>query len=156
MLKNPFGIQSLLTIIVGEGKYAMGQNKRSPIALLFLLGTLAMAGCSSQCLLMRSEYYDVTGRAFSPKTQDQDILILREKPAQAFTKTGVVKVEAPWGTKDDAIEAEMKRRAREAGADALIDFTREEKRDNKVVFCGKVFDTKRSITAKAAAIVYSK
>jgi hypothetical protein len=124
-------------------------------ALLALLLILGAASCSSRCVLIRSEYYDVTGKALTPKPESQDIPILTQAPGRPYVRIGVIKVEAPWGTSDAAIDAEMKGRARLAGADALVGVTHEENKNEQVVFCGKVFNTRKSIVARGAAIVYT-
>ena len=124
-------------------------------ALLAFLLAAGAAGCSTQCVLMHSECYDVTGKAFAPKPDSQEIPVLDKMPERPSLQIGVVKVEAPWGTTDAAIKAEMLNRARRAGADALVVSGKEENKDNKVVFCGKVFDTRKSVVAQGLMIVYT-
>jgi hypothetical protein len=134
----------------------MTQGKTKVIsALSALLLIMCAAGCSSRCVLIRSECYDVTGKVFAPKLDSEDIPILTKNPERPAMEIGVVKVEAPWGTGDEAIMAEMKSRARRAGADALVVTEQEQAKDNKIVFCGKVFDTKKSIEARGVMIVYA-
>ena len=117
--------------------------------------TLGAVGCSTRCVVIRSECYDVTGKAFAPKPETADIPILANAPQRPYAEIGVVKVEAPRGTSQAAIDNEMKSRARQAGSDALIAAGQEDSADNKVVFCGKVFDTKKSVTARGVMIAYT-
>ena len=104
---------------------------------------------------MRSEYFDVTGRVFTPKDPQQPIEIITEKVTKPYVEIGTVKVMAPLGTSKEAINEEMKRRARNAGADALIDVQIGEDVSNKVVLCGKLLSTNRNITSIGKAIVFT-
>ena len=124
------------------------------ISGLFFVVVLFAPGCT-HCVLIHSEYYDVTGKSFAPKSDNLDIPILVQAPDKPFSEIGVVRVVAPWGTSDAAINAELKHRAREAGADALLNVSRDEDKNNQMVFCGKVFATKKSIFARGSAIVYT-
>jgi hypothetical protein len=122
------------------------------IAILLLLGA---SSCVSQCVLMHSEFYDVTGKMLTPKPESQDVPVLSKTPDRPFVEIGEVIVEAPLGTSAAVINAEMMGRARQAGADAVVEAANEENKDNKVLFCGKLFDTKKSVTARGTAIVYA-
>jgi hypothetical protein len=121
------------------------------LAALFLLG-----GCVSHCLLMHSEYFDVTGKVFASKPEDAPIKIYlpTENLNRPYAEIGRVKVVAARGTSREAMNEEMIRRARHAGADALIDAQYGEDKSGDFVFCGKVFTTKRNMNAVARAVVF--
>jgi hypothetical protein len=114
-----------------------------------------LAGCS-HCLLLRSEYVDVTGRVHVPRSPDADLPILEKAPETPYQNIGWVKVLAEPEMSREAVIAEMKRRALMAGADALIDLQIEENTSSKFVFCGRVFSTTKHLTAQATAIVFPK
>jgi hypothetical protein len=128
--------------------------KNIKIMVLCLLFFSFCAGCS-QCILIRSEYYDITGKVLTPKAADQDIPILKEKPDRPYEEIGVVRVLAKYGTSQEAVNEEMKKRARNAGADALFDVQVGEDKSNDVVLCGKVLSSKRNISAAGRAIVFT-
>jgi hypothetical protein len=115
---------------------------------------LLLSACTT-CVLMRSEYYDITGKVFTPKTPDQEITIYKEPVNRPFTEIGFVKVLARYGTSHQAIDAQMKKRAREAGADALIDVQYGEDKANNVKMCGMIGSTRRNISASGRAIVFT-
>lgn len=122
--------------------------------LIFIAGLLFfMVGCA-QCLLLRSEYYDVTGRVIAPKPEGTDIPILSAPPQTSYQEIGVVRVLARRGISREAIDRELKRRARSAGADALIGAQYGEDTSNKAILCGKIFSTNHNQSAAARAIVY--
>jgi len=125
--------------------------KRIIIPLFLLL--VFLAGCS-KCVLIRSEYYDVTGKILTPKPDTQEIQILTDKIDKPYQEIGAVKVLAPWGTSRKAIDAELKRRGREGGADALIDVVYGEDRSNDIVLCGKLVATRRNVSATARAVIF--
>ena len=109
------------------------------------------------CTLIKSEYYDVTGKVLAPKEPDQEILLLaeNEKLDKPYQEIGMVKVIARWGTNKEALNAEMKKRARQAGADALIGVQYGEDRTNDVIFCGKLLATKRNQSATGKAVIFT-
>ncbi|MFH0876938.1 MAG: hypothetical protein V1863_01765 [Candidatus Omnitrophota bacterium] len=123
--------------------------------LSFILIVSFLAGCS-QCLLIRSEYYDITGQVLSPKSSTREISIYTESPQQPYKEIGVVKVLAHLGTTREAMEEELKKRARAGGADALIDVKYGEDTVNEVRFCGRIFSSKRNASATAKAIVFTE
>jgi hypothetical protein len=98
----------------------------------------------------------VTGRIHVPLSEDADIPILEKAPETSYQRIGWVKVLAQPGMSREAIIAEMKRRTRMAGADALIELQVEENTSSKFVFCGRVFSTKKHVTAQATAIAFPK
>lgn len=114
-----------------------------------------LAGCS-QCLIIRSEYYDVTGKVLPPKSTTREIPIYTEPPQRAFEEIGVVKVLAQKSMTREAINEELKKRARAGGADALIDVRYGEDTSNELRLCGKVFSSKRNASAVAKAIVFKE
>jgi hypothetical protein len=105
--------------------------------------------------LIRSEYYDVTGKVYVAKGEDAEMPFLAQKPDRPYAVIGTVKVMAQPGTPEAAVNEELKKRARAAGADALMDVVRGEDTKNTLEFCGKVFSTKKNISARATAIVYT-
>lgn len=121
--------------------------------IIFLF--VVLAGCS-RCILMRSEYYDITGSILTPKEADAVLEIY--KPGQeirgSYAEIGAVKVMAPYGTTPEAFDLEIIKRARAAGADAVIDVQYLEDKENKLSLCGKLFATKRNMTATGKAIVF--
>ena len=118
-----------------------------------LVFVFLFSGCT-KCLLMRSEYFDITGKVFAPKPADGEMPILAAPPDREFTKIGTVRAWARYGTDPEVIRGELKRRALLAGADALIEVQIAEDERADLVFCGKIFTTKRNISGKASAIVY--
>jgi hypothetical protein len=122
---------------------------------IFYLLFSVLNGCA-RCVLMRSEYYDMTGRAFTAKTEDAEIPIYKadEKTDRPWMEIGVVKVIAQPKTADEALEEELKKRARLAGADALVDAQIKEDTGNKTWFCGRLMSTKRNKSATAKAVVF--
>jgi len=105
---------------------------------------------------MRSEYFDITGKVFVPKPAGAEIPFLVVPPDKEFTKIGTVRAWARYGTSPDVIKEELRRRARLAGADALMDLDIGEDKKADLVFCGKIFSTKRNICGQAVAIVYGQ
>jgi len=125
--------------------------KRAFVIPFFIL---ILAGCT-QCYLMRSEYYDITGKVIPPKPEGAAIDILAQAPDRPYQEIGVVKVMARWGTSKEAINNELKKRARDAGADALIGVQYGEDTSNTLPLCGKLINTKRNISAAAKAIIFT-
>ena len=121
---------------------------------LFLL-VLFLTGCFPKCVLIRSEYYDITGKVLTPKTPDQKIEILTGTVDRPYVEIGMVRVLARWGTSKEAINKELMRRARDAGADALTEVEYGEDRSNDVILCGKLVSTKRNISAVGKTIVFT-
>ena len=119
-----------------------------------ILAVLFLAGCS-QCIVMRSEYYDITGKVLTSKPETEEVLILTEKPNRPYQEIGLVKVLARWGTSHEAMNTELKKRARAAGADALMDVQYGEDRSNDLILCGKLVATRRNASAVAKTIVFT-
>ena len=114
-----------------------------------------LAGCASKCVLIRSEYFDITAKVMKPKPADERIEIFTGKPNRPYVEVGMVKILARYGTSREAINAEMIRRAREAGADALTEATYGEDKSNDVVLCGKLITTKRNVTGVAKTVIFT-
>ncbi len=123
-------------------------------ALSFLFSVLN--GCA-QCTLMRSEYYDMTGQVFTPKAADAEIPIYEagQDVGHPYREIGVVKVTAQPKTSRQEAEEELRKRARLAGADALIDMKFQEDKENKTWFCGRLMSTKHNVAASARAVVFT-
>ena len=119
-----------------------------------ILAVLFLAGCS-QCIVMRSEYYDITGKVLTSKPETEEVLILTEKPNKPYQEIGLVKVLARWGTSHEAMNTELKKRARAAGADALMDVQYGEDRSNDLILCGKLVATRRNASAVAKTIIFT-
>ena len=119
-----------------------------------ILAVLFLAGCS-QCIVMRSEYYDITGKVLTSKPETEEMLILTEKPNRPYQEIGLVKVLARWGTSHEAMNTELKKRARAAGADALMDVQYGEDRSNDLILCGKLVATRRNASAVAKTIIFT-
>ena len=119
-----------------------------------ILAVLFLAGCS-QCIVMRSEYYDITGKVLTSKPDTEEIQILTEKPNRPYQEIGLVKVLARWSTSHEAMNTELKKRARAAGADALMDVQYGEDRSNDLILCGKLVATRRNASAVAKTIVFT-
>ncbi len=105
---------------------------------------------------MSSEYFDITGKVFAPKPAESEMPILLAPPDREFMKIGTVRAWARYGTDPEVIKEELKRRALLAGADALMEVQIAEDEKADLVFCGKIFTTKRNISGKASAIVYQE
>jgi len=121
-----------------------------------LVFSIMASGCA-KCMLMRSEYYDMTGQVFAPKAADAEIPIY-EAGRQIdcpYTEIGVVKVVAQPKTGRQEIEEELRKRARLAGADALIDMNFQEDKENKAWFCGRLMSTRHNAAAAARAIIFT-
>lgn len=121
----------------------------------FSLFFFILTGCST-CILIQSEYYDVTGKVLVPKCEQEEIPFFTEtvKPDKPYREIGMVKVLARWGTPQTALNAELKKRARQAGADALMDVQYGEDKANDLVLCGKLVATKRNQSAIGKAIIF--
>lgn len=122
--------------------------------IVFFIAVSVLMGCS-KCIIIRSEYYDITGKVLAPKAADQDILIFTDQGTRPYVEIGVVKVLAHWGTSREAINEELKKRARLAGADALIEVQYGEDTSNNLVLCGKILSTKRNMSAAGKAIIFT-
>lgn len=127
---------------------------KKQILVGFLLLSV-LAGCAS-CILVRSEYYDLTGKVVEPKDDTREIVLLKAAPNKPFEEIGVVKVMARWGTPQEAMDKEIKRRAKEAGADAVMDVGYGEDKENTLPFCGKIGSTKRNKIARGKAIIFKE
>ncbi len=121
-----------------------------------LISIALFAGCASKCILIRSEYFDITGRVFSAKASPEDVQILAEPTPKSYKQIGVVKVLARYGTKKETINKELKKRAAQAGADAIIEVQYGEDRQNDSLMCGLFGSTKRNISAVGKAVVFTK
>jgi hypothetical protein len=132
-------------------------SKKALVFFMVLL-CLAITGCTQECILLHSEYYDITGKVLTPKGDQEDMPIFEagQKIDKPCSEIGVVKVVARWGTKKDILSAELKKRARQAGADALVEAVYGEDKTNDLVFCGKVLSTKRNSSASAKAVIFTK
>lgn len=124
--------------------------------VFWLLAVVVLCSGCTRCLVMRSEYFDITGKVFVPKSEDSDVPILEAPPEREFVRIGTVRAWARSGTAPEAIREELKRRGRLAGADALMEVEIGEDEQADFVFCGKVFTTKRHTTGRATAIVYKE
>jgi len=124
------------------------------ILIVFVGVVLFLAGCS-QCILMRSEYYDITGKVLAPKAGTQEIPVYAGKIDRPYVVVGAIKVIAQKGTSEEAVNEELKKRARMAGADALADVAYGEDKSNDLHLCGKVFASKRNMTASAKTIIFT-
>ena len=118
---------------------------------------VCLAGCTTTCILMKSEYYDITGSVLAPKEPAQEILMFSEgdMPKEPYQEIGKVNVMAKWGTTKEAMIQEMKKRARQAGADALMDVQFGEDKTNDIIFCGRLLSTKRNQVASGKAVIFT-
>ncbi|HAJ56998.1 MAG TPA: hypothetical protein DCL35_04435 [Candidatus Omnitrophica bacterium] len=116
---------------------------------------MAIAGCS-KCVLLRSEYYDITGSVVAPKPEDAviDIYMHGQEVGRPYAEIGAVKVMAQHGISKTALNKELKRRGSAAGADAVVDVLYIEDKGNDLALCGKLFATKRNMTATGKAVVF--
>lgn len=121
--------------------------------LMMVLSVLFLLGCT-QCILMHSEYYDITGKVLEPKPPEQEIPIFTGEADRPCQEIGLVKVLARWGTTREAMNAELKKRARAAGADALVNAQYGEDRSNDLILCGKLVATRRNASAVARTVVF--
>lgn len=121
------------------------------ISLVFCV--FVLAGCA-QCLTSRSEYYDVSGKIFKPKASSQEVEIFSEKPDKPYEEIGFIKVLARYGTSKKVMDQQMKVRAANAGADAIIEVQYGEDKLNEVLLCGKLTSTKRNVVTIGKAIVF--
>jgi hypothetical protein len=117
---------------------------------------MAITGCS-RCLLVHSEYYDITGSVLTPKSEDVPIEIYAEgqEVGRPYFEIGSVKVMAQHGTSKEAFNKELIKRARAAGADAIIDIQYIEDKGNDMPLCGKLLSTKRNMTATGKTVVFT-
>ncbi len=142
----------------GSGIVLSFRSFGSFVFLFSALGFLfsAMNGCA-KCMLMRSEYYDMTGQVFAPKAADAEIPIYEagQPIDRPYTEIGVVKVVAQPKTGRQEIDEELRKRARLAGADALIDMNFQEDKENKAWFCGRLMSTRHNAAAAARAVIFT-
>lgn len=124
--------------------------------LIFSILLVCLAGCTTTCTLIKSEYYDTTGSVMAAKEPGYEILMFSEAdtPKEAYQEIGKVKVMARRGTTREVMNQEMKKRARSAGADALMDVQYGEDKTNDVIFCGRLLSTKRNQAASGRAIIF--
>ena len=118
---------------------------------------LALAGCS-KCILIRSEYYDITGSVLASKALDApiELYLAGQDVEKPNVEIGAIKVMAQYGTSKEAFNRELIKRARLAGADAVINVEYSEDKSNDLRLCGKLLATKRNMTATGKAVVFSK
>lgn len=123
--------------------------------MLVLLVLLVFTGCT-QCILMQSEYYDLTGKVFSPKSPDTDVSLYEagKIPDRPYTEIGAVKVVGQPGMAQAALQEELKKRARLAGADALIDVQYKQDRTTKTLFCRRITSPRANAVAVAKAVIF--
>lgn len=124
--------------------------------IFLLLAAFIMAGCS-KCILIRSEYYDVTGKVLEPKAEDAEIAIYAagQEVNRPYAEIGAIKVMARHGVSKPAFNKELQKRARAAGADAVIGVEYLEDKANDLPICGKLLSTKRNMTATGKAVVFT-
>lgn len=122
--------------------------------IIFSLCLLVLAGCS-HCLALRSEYYDISGKAFAAKASSDDVEIFAEKPDRPFEEIGYIKVLARYGTSKKVMEQQIKLRASSVGADAVVDVEYGEDKSNELLFCGKILSTKRNAVAVGKAVIFT-
>ncbi len=120
-----------------------------------LLGFIA--GCTTTCTLIKSEYYDITGMVLAPKEPGHEILMFPEGelPKEPYQEIGKVMVMARRGTAKESMDHEMKSRALQAGADALIDIQYGEDKTSDIIFCGRLISTKRNQIASGRAVIFT-
>lgn len=125
--------------------------------LFLLLAVFVLAGCS-KCILVRSEYYDVTGKSLEPRPEDAEIAIYAEGQTldRPYVEIGAIKVMARHGVSKEAFNRELEKRARAAGADAVIDVLYVEDKGNDLPLCGKLLSTKRNMTATGKAVIFTQ
>jgi len=125
--------------------------------ITFSILLVLIAGCTTTCTLIKSEYYDITGSVLAPKEPGQEILLFPEGelPKEPYQEIGKVMVMARRGTAKEAINHEMKNRASQAGADALIDIQYGEDKTSDIIFCGRLISTKRNQTASGRAVIFT-
>ncbi len=123
--------------------------------LTWFFMVILAAGCA-RCVLMRSEYYDITGSVIEPKQSDAviEIYTVDQKLERPYTQIGAIKVMARYGTSRKALDNELIKRAQGAGADAVIDVEYVEDKENDLTLCGKLFATKRNTVARGTAVVF--
>ncbi len=89
-------------------------RKPLPIAFLLIFGLVGCAG-------LKSEYGSFTTIKYPEKTEQDEILLTTSRPNQAYKEIGVIKVEAKSRTPLEQINSELLKKAREAGADGVIE-----------------------------------
>jgi hypothetical protein len=114
---------------------------------------LGLAGCV-QCATMRSEYFDIAGKVYRPKPCDTDITIYSQALERPYAEIGVVKVLARRGTPRRVVYEEMKKRARAAGGDAIIEVQYGEDSSNDLLLCGRFARSTRNVSAVGRVIVF--
>lgn len=122
--------------------------------IIFGVCFLFLAGCA-QCLSMRSEYYDVSGKVFAPKTSWQEVEIFSDKLDRPYEEIGFIKVLARYGTSRKVLDQQLKMKASDAGADAIIEVQYGEDKSNEIFLCGKITSTKRNAVAVGKAVVFT-
>lgn len=123
------------------------------LKLLFCL--IVLTGCSSTPQV-RSEYFDVTGRIFVPKPQTHEVRLYEAgiDPGVPYEETGRVNVWGPRETSREAIDKELKKRTRQAGADALLDVQYSQDKADELVLFGKVLSKKKYASATGRTVVF--
>jgi len=73
------------------------------------------------CVSISSEFGSFTSIKYPAKTENQEVLLLTSTPNKPYKEIGVIKVEAiDEGVSLDQINAEIIKKARAVGADAVI------------------------------------
>lgn len=115
---------------------------------------ILLAGCS-RALGVRSEYFDITGRIFSPKPETQEVRLYEvgAPVPSSFEEIGRVNAWGPVGTSRAAFDQELERRARAAGADALLDVEYVQETSDDIIFLGRPLSKKMRATATGRAVI---
>jgi len=121
--------------------------------ICIVLFSVLFVGCA-RCTVIRSEYCDISGKIFAPKPLQEDIYVFEGLSDRPSEEIGLVKVTARWDTPHKKLIAEMKKRAKGVGADAISDIKYDEDRGNRVLFCSRFGTTKKNITASAKALIF--
>jgi hypothetical protein len=79
------------------------------IIAVFGLMVALTAGCVQKCLILRSEYFDVTGGVIPAKEPDGPVDLLVGKPERPYREIGYVKVAAACGTPQETNDEMIKR-----------------------------------------------
>ena len=72
-------------------------------------------------LAPHSEYGSFTSLKYPPKSEQDEVLLITSKPSYPYKEIGIIRIEARRRTTLTQINSEMLRKAKEVGADAVID-----------------------------------
>jgi hypothetical protein len=86
------------------------------LALLLCLG---LCGCVT-FNPVNLDYGSFTNMKYPPKTEQQEVVLLTSAPNRPYKELGIMKIEAKSRTSLAEINQEMLNKAREVGADAVI------------------------------------